>query len=253
MRYIVLFCLFTIGLSSCQNKQIQLKDEQISQLKNQVENLENINTNLLDRMADMSIINKAGAESIKKSLDNIGQQYQFIEELTEKVQSKDSINLQLVLNLKRSLSDINDQDISVEVRGGLVHVSISDKLLFSSGSSKINRSADRILGKIAKVINDHNELEVMVEGHTDNVPVTTDCLNDNWDLSVLRATSVVRDLQEKYNVLPERLVASGRAEYYPKTDNDTAANRSKNRRTEIVIQPRLDQFFELMEKTEALD
>lgn len=240
-------------LFSCKKKEIELKDQQIKQLQEQVDNLKNTNTNLLDRMADMSIINKTGAESIKKSIENISQQYEFIEDLTSKVQAKDSINMSLVLNLKRSLGNINDDDISVEVRGGVVHVSIADKLLFSSGSSQINPAADRVLSKIATVINDHEELEVNVEGHTDNVPVNLSCVDDNWDLSVKRATAVVRALQEKYYVNPMRMVASGRAEYFPKADNTTAEGRSINRRTEIVIQPRLDQFFELLENPEALN
>lgn len=254
MIYRIIVLVAAISLfSSCQNKQLKLKDEQISQLKSQVNNLETTNSNLLDRMTDLSIINKAGAESIKTSLENISNQYNFIESLTEKMQSKDSINMQLVMNLKRSLSDLNDDDISVEVRGGIVHISIADKLLFNSGSSKINAAADRVLDKIAKVINDHYELEILVEGHTDNVPVDMSCVKDNWDLSVQRATSVVRALQVDYGVNPDRLVAAGRSEYYPKSDNETAEGRSANRRTEIVIQPRLDQFFELLEKTPALD
>ncbi len=253
MYRILFVTVLIVILSSCQNKQITLKDEQIAQLKSQVVHLEKTNSNLLDRMTDLSIINKAGAESIKTSLENISNQYNFIESLTEKMQSKDSINMQLVMNLKRSLSDINDEDITVEVRGGIVHVSIADRLLFNSGSSKINNAADRVLAKIAKVINDHYELEVLVEGHTDNVPVELNCVKDNWDLSVQRATAVVRALQVDYGVNPERLVAAGRSEYYPKADNETTIGRAKNRRTEIVIQPRLDQFFDLLEKTPSLD
>ena len=249
----LILVLSILIFSSCKNKQIELKDEQIAQLKSQVENLENTNNNLLDRMTDLSIINKAGAESIKTSLENINNQYNFIETLTEKMQSKDSINMTLVLNLKRSLSDLTDDDISVEVRGGVVHVSIADKLLFTSGSSRINPAAKRVLAKIAKVINDHNQLEVLVEGHTDNVPVALDCVNDNWDLSVSRATAVVRSLQMDYNVNPERLVAAGRSEFYPKSGNDTSAGRAANRRTEIVIQPRLDQFFDLLQEAPTLD
>jgi len=253
MRYSILFCFLSILVfSSCKKKELILKDQQIKQLEEQVENMKHTNNNLLDRMADMSIINKTGAESIKKSIENISSQYEFIEDLTNKVQAKDSLNMSLVLNLKRSLSNMNDDDISVEVRGGVVHVSIADKLLFSSGSSRINPSAQRVLAKIASVINDHQDLQINVEGHTDNVPVNMECVYDNWDLSVKRATAVVRSLQEKYQVNPARLVASGRAEYYPKTDNNTSTGRAKNRRTEIVIQPRLDQFFELLERPEEL-
>lgn len=249
---IPLFVLF-LFLTSCQNKELDLKDQQIAQLIDQIETMKSTNAGLLDRMSDLSVVSKTGAESIQKSLENISRQTAYIEDLNKKVQSKDSVNLSLVMNLKRSLSDINDSDIQVEVRGGLVHVSISDKLLFQSGSSKINTKAEEILGKIASVINDHNELQVLVEGHTDNVPMNNGCIEDNWDLSVKRATAVVRTLANIHYVNPERLTAAGRSSYIPKSDNDTAEGRSKNRRTEIIIQPRLDQFFQLLEAPESLD
>jgi len=249
---IPIFVMFIL-LTSCENKELNLKDQQIVQLKDQIETMKSTNTGLLDRMSDLSVVSKTGAESIQKSLENISRQTAYIEELNKKVQSKDSVNLALVMNLKRSLSNINDSDIQVEVRGGLVHVSISDKLLFKSGSSVINAKAKEVLGKIASVINDHYELEVMVEGHTDNVPMNNGCIGDNWDLSVMRATAVVRSLANDHYVDPTRLTAAGRSSYIPKEDNETANGRSKNRRTEIIIQPRLDQFFQLMEAPEALD
>jgi len=227
--------------------ELKLKDKQIGQLEEQVNNLQYTNSSLLDRMSDLSIVNKAGAESIQQSLQNINKQYDFIQDLTTKVQAKDSLNLALVMNLKRSLSDINDRDIQVEVKGGVVYVSISDRLLFGSGSSTVTPEAEKVLGKVAMVINDHSDLQVMVEGHTDDVPIENSCVKDNWDLSVRRATSVVRILQEEHYVAPERLVASGRSEYIPKAENDTESGRSLNRRTEIVITPRMDQFFELLE------
>ena len=240
-------------MTSCENKELNLKDQQILQLKDQIETMKSTNAGLLDRMSDLSVVSKTGAESIQKSLENISRQTAYIEDLNKKVQSKDSVNLALVMNLKRSLSDINDSDIQVEVRGGLVHVSISDKLLFKSGSSTINTKAMEVLGKIASVINDHYELEVMVEGHTDDVPMNNGCIEDNWDLSVKRATAVVRSLANDHFVDPTRLTAAGRSFYIPKEDNETASGRSKNRRTEIIIQPRLDQFFQLLEAPEALD
>ncbi len=231
---------------SCKNKEVEALNNQVVQLENQVEHLQSSNANLLDRMADLSVISKEGAESIKQSLENMGQQYAFIENLTKKVQSKDSLNLALVMNLKRSLSDINDEDIQVEVKGGVVYVSISDKLLFRTGSYNINDQADAILGKIASIVNDHDQLEVIVEGHTDNVPINNDRIADNWELSVLRATAVVKVLTEDYLVDPQRLTAAGRSQYVPKTDNDTSEGRSINRRTEIILQPRMDQFFQLL-------
>lgn len=159
---------------------------------------------------------------------------------------KDSLNLSLVMNLKRSLADVNDSDVQIEVKKGVVYISISDKMLFRSGSSTINANASTVLGKVAQVINDHNDLDILVEGHTDNVPINTGCTKDNWDLSAERATAVVRMLQTKYKVNPSRMTAGGRSEYVPKADNATAEGRKTNRRTEIIILPKLDQFFELM-------
>src|SRR5690606_30779552 len=147
---------------------LEAKKQEVALLEQQVASLQGTNTSLLDRMADLSIISKAGASSINESLKSLSQQYGFIQNLTTKMQSKDSLNLALVMNLKRSLMDINDGDVFVEVRAGLVHVSISDKLLFQSGSSTLNTRAKEVLGKIAAAINDHNGLAVIVEGHTDN-------------------------------------------------------------------------------------
>ncbi len=246
-----LFLLCTLFFS-CKNSEVETLKSQVTTLEEQLDHLQSSNSSLLDRMADMSIINRTGAESIKESIKNIGQQYEFIEDLTKKMQSKDSMNLALVMNLKRSLEDLDDDDIDVEVRGGLVHVSISDNLLFKSGSDRINPEGNQVVEKIATVLNDHDEMMVMVEGHTDDVPISNNRFSDNWALSVMRATSVVRMLQDEYGVLPERLTAAGKSEFYPREENDSDWGRSKNRRTEIVIQPRLDQFFSLLE-TPALD
>jgi len=252
-NHIFYLSIAVLTFASCKNEQMELKDQQIQQMQDQIETLKSTNAGLLDRMSDLSVVSKTGAESIQKSLENISKQTAYIESLNKKMQTKDSVNLALVMNLKRSLADINDEDIQVEVKGGLVHVSISDKLLFKSGSSVIQSEAQEVLGKIASVINDHDQLQVLVEGHTDNVPMSTSCITDNWDLSVKRATSVVRTLAEEYYVAPERLTAAGRSYYIPKSDNDTASGRSKNRRTEIIIQPRLDQFFQLLEAPENLN
>jgi chemotaxis protein MotB len=249
LPFVVLFTFSGCGKKEIKRLEGQLEasKEQVEQLKGQVDHLQKSNASLLDRMADLSIVSKTEAQTIKKSLDNISDQYGFIQDLTTKMQQKDSLNLQLVMNLKRSLSDINDQGIQVEVRGGKVHVSISDRLLFASGSARINTAAQGVLGKIATVLNDHSDLQVMVEGHTDDVPVNTRLNQDNWDLSVRRATAVVRSLQQDYFVDPGRLTAAGRAQYDPRADNATSTGRQQNRRTEIVITPRLDQFFELLE------
>ncbi len=231
--------------------EIDAKNRMIQQLETQIENLQRTNTSLLDRMADLSVISKEGAESIKKSLESINAQTKYIQELTSSIQAKDSLNLALVMNLKRSLTDVNDQDIQVEVRGSVVYVSIADKLLFRSGSAEISSRAETVLAKVARIINDYKDFDVMVEGHTDNVPINTTCIADNWDLSVRRATAVIRVLQSKHSVAPERLTAAGRSEFIPKTTNSTADGRSVNRRTEIVLKPKLDQFFKLLETPAA--
>lgn len=227
----------------------QLSNEKSTnqKLAEQVEFLKKNNTNLLDRLSDLSVISQSSAESIKQSLETLNKQSDYIKDMSSSIQRKDSLNLALVMNLKRSLSDVNDEDVQIEVKKGVVYISLSDKLLFSSGSSRISSEAQTVLGKIAKVINDHNDLDVLVEGHTDNVPIRTDCITDNWDLSVKRATAVVRVLQNKYDVNPSRMTAGGRSEYLPKEENGSSAGRRANRRTEIIILPKLDQFFKLFE------
>jgi len=216
------------------------------EMKSQMDFLRENNAQLLNRLSDLSVVSKTGAESIKKSLETMEEQGKYIKDLTASLQRKDSLNLQLVMNLKKSLDNINDDDVNIEVKKGVVFISLSDKLLFKSGSYEINKSADNVLAKIAKVVNDHKDIEILVEGHTDNVPMKNDCMKDNWDLSVMRSTSIVRSLQSKYGVDPKRMTAGGRSEFLPKTSNENTAGRSTNRRTEIIITPKLDQFFELM-------
>ncbi|GBF17961.1 MULTISPECIES: OmpA/MotB family protein [Arenibacter] len=216
-------------------------------LEQQMEYFKSTNTDLLARLSDLSVVSKSGAESIKKSLEALNEQNKYIKDLTSNMQRKDSINLVLVMNLKRSLDNFEDEDINIEVKKGVVYVSISDKMLFRSGSYNISNRAEEVIGKIAKIINDHKDLDILVEGHTDNVPISTDCMTDNWDLSVKRATSIVRLMQTKFGVQPLRMTAGGRSEYLPKTTNATTEGRAINRRTEIIILPKLDQFFELLE------
>jgi chemotaxis protein MotB len=201
---------------------------------------------LLDRLSDLSIVSKTGAENIKKSLEAMNEKDRYIKDLNNAIARKDSLNLALVMNLKRSLSGTNSDDVNVEVRGGVVFISLSDKMLFKTASAVINDQAGSVLEKISRVLNDHKDLNVLVEGHTDNVPMSNECIVDNWDLSTKRATSVVRVLQKKYNVDPSRMTAGGRSEYNPKTGNDKAEGRKTNRRTEIIILPKLDQFFKMV-------
>jgi chemotaxis protein MotB len=224
-------------------------NENAKSLQDQLDYMKRTNTTLLANLEDLSVVSRASAESIKKSLDQLEGQGQYIREMTTSMARKDSLNLALVMNLKRSLADVNDEDVNVEVRKGVVYISISDKMLFRSGSAVINRQAETVLEKIAKVLNDHTQLEILVEGHTDNVPIATDCLADNWDLSTKRATSVVRALQSKYKVSPQRMTAGGRSEYMPIGENSTSAGRAKNRRTDIIVLPKMDQFLELFSKS----
>lgn len=235
--------------NSVEQLEMQLSNEynKVALQEQQLEYFRSTNTNLLDRLADLSVVSKSGAESIKKSLEALNDQSKYIKDLTSSIRQRDSINLALVMNLKRSLIDVNDEDITIEVKKGVVYISISDKMLFKSGSAEIMPQAETVLGKIARVLNDHNELEILVEGHTDNVPISTSCMADNWDLSVKRATSVVRNLQKKHGIAPERMTAGGRSEFVPKASNTSPEGRQSNRRTEIIILPELDQFFQLLE------
>jgi chemotaxis protein MotB len=219
----------------------------VNSLEQESKYFKSTNTNLLDRLYDLSVVSKSGAESIKKSLEALNEQNKYIKDLTTSMRKKDSLNLALVMNLKRSLDNFDDEDITIEVKKGVVYISISDKMLFRSGSYKISNRAEEVIGKIAKIVNDYTELDILVEGHTDTVPIFTECMADNWDLSVKRATSIVRLMQTKFAVDPSRITAGGRSEYIPKATNATPEGRALNRRTEIIILPKLDQFFELLE------
>ena len=219
----------------------------IEELLKEVEYQKSANGKLLDQLSNLSVISKEGAESIKKSLETIDEQSRDISLLNSQIRSKDSLNLVLVLNLKRSLSDVNDTDVNVKVDKGVVLISLSDNMLYKSGSSDISAKAGDVLAKIAKVINDYKTFDVLIEGNTDNVPIANSCVLDNWDLSAKRATSIARALQKSYAVDPSRIIAGGRSEYNAKVPNDTKANKSINRRTEIIIMPKLDEFFKLLE------
>ncbi|MBL7816147.1 MAG: OmpA family protein [Saprospiraceae bacterium] len=231
---------------------LQADKRLVASLTKEIDFMRGNNTNLLGRLTDLAVINKTGAESIQQSLKAINEQNGYIRDLSKSIQSKDSLNLALVMNLKRALQDINDDDVQIEVKKGVVYISLSDKMLYKSGSADINPQALAVLGKIAKVLDDHKNLDILVEGHTDNVPIATTQFADNWDLSTKRATSVVRVLQWKYHIEPERMTAGGRSEYVPKADNFNATGRQLNRRTEIILLPQLDQFFKLLEKDKSV-
>jgi chemotaxis protein MotB len=196
----------------------------------------------------MSVISSSQAQSIRKSLENIGAKDAYIQSLQAAMAHKDSLNMALVNNLKGAVGDLNDQDINIKVDKGVVYVDISDKLLFSSGKYDVTPRAQEVLGKVAKVLKNQPDIEFMVEGHTDTKPFRRGVLLDNWDLSVKRATSVIRILQNKYGLQPSHMAAAGRGEYLPVASNDTEEGRAVNRRTRIIILPQLDQFFKLLER-----
>ncbi|RXK81007.1 OmpA/MotB family protein [Filimonas effusa] len=208
------------------------------------------NNQVLSQLKDLSVISGSQAESIKKSLENIGMKDAYIKDLQSAIAKKDSLNMALVMNLKGAIGNLDDKDINIKVDKGVVYIDISDKLLFKSGSYDITDRAKEVLGKVATVLNNQPNIEFMVEGHTDNVKFARGVLLDNWDLSVKRATSVVRVLQEQYRIPASRMTAAGRGEYVPVADNATTEGKAANRRTRIVILPQLDQFFKLLEKPE---
>lgn len=213
-----------------------------------VEGLKQNNSTLLNQLKDLSVISNSQAESIKKSLDNIGAKDAYIQDLQSAIARKDSLNMALVMNLKGAIGNLDDKDINIKVEKGVVYIDISDKLLFESGSYDITARAKEVLGKVAKVLLNQPDIEFMVEGHTDTNPFKRGVLLDNWDLSVKRATAVTRVLQNDYGIPPAHITAAGRSEYLPVATNDTPEGRAANRRTRIVILPQLDQFFKLLEK-----
>jgi chemotaxis protein MotB len=223
-------------------------EAEIASLQKENAFLKDNNNQALKQLENLSVISGSQAESIKKSLENIGNKDAYIQNLQSALNRKDSLNMALVMNLKGALGNLDDKDINIKVDKGVVYIDISDKLLFKSGSYDITPRANEVLGKVATVLKNQPDIEFMVEGHTDNVPYKgNNTLVDNWDLSVKRATAVVRVLQNQHNLNPANIAAAGRGEYRPISDNSTADGRAANRRTRIVILPQLDQFFKLLE------
>ena len=220
---------------------------QLSTLKDQNTFLRENNTQALKQLENLSVISSSQAESIKKSMENMGVKDNMIFSLQSSLAQRDSLNMALVMNLKGAIGNLDDKDINIKVDKGVVYIDISDKMLFKSGSYNITDRASEILGKVALVLKNQKDIEFMVEGHTDNVAFNRGDLTDNWDLSVKRATSVVRVLQNKYGLSPSMMTAAGRGEYQPINTNDTPEGKAANRRTRIVILPQLDQFFKLLE------
>jgi chemotaxis protein MotB len=221
----------------------------VNDLDAQIAFLKQNNTQALKQLESISVISSQQAESIRKSMENIGAKDAYIQTLQQQMAHKDSLNMALVMNLKGAIGNLNDGDINIKVDKGVVYIDISDKLLFKSGSFDVTENAKAVLGKVAQVLKNQPDIEFMVEGHTDSIPYVGKNIGliDNWDLSVKRATSVVRILQKQHGLDPTKIAAAGRGEYKPIEDNSSKNGRAANRRTRIVILPQLDQFFQLLE------
>ncbi len=234
-------------LNTCSSKlNICLDEKQV--LAGQIDFLKKNNTDLINNMGNMTTLSSQGAQNIEKALETIKEKDLKINRMQDALTKKDSVTLALVTSLK-GIVGIADPDIEINVEKGVVFISIADKLLFKSGSYIVSDRAKGILGKVAKVVNDKPDFECMVEGHTDNVPFTGNTiLLDNWDLSVKRSTAIVRVLTKEFKVNPKQLIAAGRSEFIPLKENNTSENRAYNRRTRIVVLPKIDQFYEMIEK-----
>ena len=237
----------TVKLNTCLEEKASA-EAKAKTLEDQNAFLKANNQELINNMGDLTTLTTKGAENLEKSLESLREKDLTIRKLQDAVTRRDSVNLALVQSLKGVLGNLDDEDIEISVEKGVVYVSISDKLLFSTGSYNVTAAAKNILGKVAQVVNNKPDFEFLVEGHTDNVPYKSGVLLDNWDLSAKRATSVVRILQNDFGVDPARMTAAGRSYYVPLASNDTAGDRARNRRTRIVVLPKLDQFYSMIEE-----
>ena len=235
----------TVKLNKCLSD-AAAANARVETMKDQLADLRKANQDLIDTKGNLTTLTQKGAENLEKSLESLKEKDLKISRLQDALNKKDSVTLALVSSLKKEVG-INDPDIEVNVEKGVVFISIADKLLFKSGSYNVTDRAKEVLGKVATVINGKPNFEAMVESHTDNVPYSKPPLLDNWDLSVKRATAVVRVLEE-LNVNPQKLIAAGRSYHVPLVDNDTAENRAKNRRTRIIVLPKIDEFYEMIEE-----
>ena len=235
----------TVKLNAC------LSDEAASAararaLEEQLADMRKTNQDLIQTQGQLTTLTSKGADNLEKSLESLKEKDLKISRLQDAITRKDSVTLAIVTSFKREIG-INDPDIEINVEKGVVFISIADKLLFKSGSYNVTNRAKEVLAKVAKVVNGKPDFECMVESHTDSKSYKSGVLLDNWDLSVKRATSIVRVLED-LKVNPERLIASGRSHYVPLVANDTPENRAKNRRTRIIVLPKIDQFYDMIEK-----
>lgn len=235
------------GTLRTEKSNAQLREEQIKDLKDQIADTRSLRDKQVNQVDELTSLSKSASDNIKETLSQLEGKDKYINLLQSAKNRTDSMNLALAINLKSALKNgIDDADVEIKVDKTVVFVNLSDKMMFTSGSANITPRAQFVLGKIAKIVESRPDLEVMVEGYTDSQPISNACTQDNWDLSVKRATSVVRVLQKNYGVNPNRLIAAGRGEYNTLADNDNAAGRAINRRTRIIILPKLNQFYDLL-------
>ena len=228
--------------------QLANRVDQIQDLKDQIIDLKKQRENQITQVGDLTVLSKTANDNIGNTIKQLEQKDKYIKLIQAAKSKTDSLNLALAINLKSVLAKgVEDDDIEVKVDKTVVYVNLSDKMLYTSGSAIITPRADEVLSKIAQIIKSRPDLDLMVEGYTDNTPIRTSCIDDNWDLSVKRATSVVRALQNKYGVNPDKLIAAGRGEYNTLADNATAEGKAINRRTRIILLPKLGQFYELLD------
>ncbi len=226
---------------------MKLRMEQIEDLKSQVADFKKQRDKQVEQVGDLTVLSKQANDNIKETLAQLERKDKYLRYLQQAKTKADSINLALAVNLKSVLKNgIEDEDVDVKVDKTVVYINLSDKMLFESGSYKLTSKANAVLEKIAKIVDSKPDLDVMVEGYTDNVAISNNCLTDNWDLSVKRSTAVVRILQQSFKVNPNRLIAAGRGEYNALQPNDTPEGRAINRRTRIIILPSLNQFYDLL-------
>ncbi len=238
-------------LSACEREKQQDKlrlEEQSALLRAQIADLQIQRNQQISQVSDLTNLSQSATANIRETLAQLERKDKYIALLQRAKSKADSINLALAINLTSVLRDgLLDEDFEVTVYKTLVFVYLSDKMLFQSGSANLTPRAQEVLGKVAQIVQSRPDLEVMVEGYTDNVPIKNACMDDNWDLSVKRSTAVVRVLQSRYKVDPDRLIAAGRGEYNTLASNATDAGRAMNRRTRIIIMPKLDQFYDLLD------
>jgi len=227
---------------------LNFSEEQLQGFKTQVEDAEAQLKRQMTQVGDKAVLSQSARDNINETLAQLEEKNLYIDKLLAAKTKADSINLALAFNLQGALDNgLNDESIDVKVDKTVVFINLSDKMLYRSGSANLSSKSNEVLAKIAKIIESRPDLDIMVEGYTDNVPMKNACMKDNWDLSVKRATSVVRALQTKYGVNPDRLIAAGRGQYNTIATNDTKEGRATNRRTRIIIMPKLSQFYDSLD------